>query len=84
MLADIGGQQLPGGLQVPKVGEKAALLRVGKGIYGEMGRAVQGEGEVILPSDSLILAEGDQMAAMTRNLVSWEGRWFMITSVESP
>ena len=24
------------------------------------------------------------MAAMTRNLVSWEGRWFMITSVKSP
>ena len=60
VLADIGGQQLPCGLQVPKVGEKAALLRVGQGIYGEMGRAVQGEGEVILPGDPLIPAEGDQ------------------------
>ena len=60
VLADIGGQQLPCGLQIPEVGEKAAFLRVGKGIYGEMGRAVQREGEVILPSDPLIPAESDQ------------------------
>ena len=60
MCPGVGGQKGLGGLQIPEIGEKAGLLRVRKAVQRELGRGGEGQGEVILPRDALLPAEGDK------------------------
>ena len=58
--ADIGSQQFPGGLQIPEIGEKVALLGIGQGVHREAGGVRLGEGEIILPVHPLFPAQLQQ------------------------